>query len=610
MKTRRPAATFAPLLALVALLPARAQDEPGIEGSWLDNKGRETWIAQRNGKLLCAYDWDSGTIVLSYQDGVFRGWWCETPTRQAPADAGQVEFRMFRRGDQPFLNGRWRYGESGEWQEDWDLEWVSRDIPKKGLSRFEEVDVFRDPPRPVDPGDPTDIEGSWLLSDGARRTWIVRRDGKLLCAYDWDSGTMVLSYQDGVYRGWWCETPSRKAPADAGQVEFRMARRGDQPFLDGRWRSGESGEWQEDWDLEWVSRDIPKEGLSRFEEVDVFRDPPRPVDPGDPTDIEGSWRLSDGGRETWIVRRDGKLFCAYDWDSGTMRLSYRDGHFVGWWSEAPTREPPSDAGQVEFRLVRREEDWVLDGRWRDGDSGDWHEDWDLTRVTRDISPDGEARLATSEDFAKFPAAESPGSGANVEPGHTPQAGGGRPSVPDAPGSGGEVEEDFPVLARPQPRKAPPPESFLRLDAPAGWSFQAMEGDSGSWVYFWAPEAPAGEARSSLRVQVYLVPGQSELEHLPEGELENLKEGVARHVGRQYPGSWKILRTESTTLSGHPSVRFEFEARERDGSTAVGGWVTYTCHRGVAFVLKAAISADDPSTRREEFERLEQSIRIP
>jgi hypothetical protein len=41
--------------------------------------------------------WVGGSIVGSVSDGVFRGWWCEGPTRSVP-DAGDVEFRSVRPG--------------------------------------------------------------------------------------------------------------------------------------------------------------------------------------------------------------------------------------------------------------------------------------------------------------------------------------------------------------------------------------------------------------------------------------------------------------------------------------------------------------------------------
>jgi len=43
-------------------------------------------------------------------EGVLRGWWCEVPSRQPGADAGEVELRFDRSGDGLTVDGRWRYG--------------------------------------------------------------------------------------------------------------------------------------------------------------------------------------------------------------------------------------------------------------------------------------------------------------------------------------------------------------------------------------------------------------------------------------------------------------------------------------------------------------------
>jgi hypothetical protein len=48
----------------------------------------------------------------------------------------------------------------------------------------------------------------------------------------------------------------------------------------------------------------------------------------------------------------------------------------GTWSQLPTRKPPRDAGQIEFRIDGNR----FGGRWRYGSTGRWHADWRGTRL--------------------------------------------------------------------------------------------------------------------------------------------------------------------------------------------------------------------------------------
>ncbi len=56
-------------------------------------------------------------------NGVFKGWWSEVPSREAPDDAGAVEFTLSRRDGALSLDGRWKCGNDAaeEWYDDWDL---------------------------------------------------------------------------------------------------------------------------------------------------------------------------------------------------------------------------------------------------------------------------------------------------------------------------------------------------------------------------------------------------------------------------------------------------------------------------------------------------------
>jgi|GEM_PF-7039836 len=89
-----------------------------------------------------AYTHDQGTIVGRYVDGVFVGWWSESPSRLPNADAGDVEFRFIRVGNVVRMDGRWRYGSMEAWREDWDIGQVSAEPPADLLSRFDTPALF------------------------------------------------------------------------------------------------------------------------------------------------------------------------------------------------------------------------------------------------------------------------------------------------------------------------------------------------------------------------------------------------------------------------------------------------------------------------------------
>jgi hypothetical protein len=96
-----------------------------------------------------AYQHDEGTVVGKINtEGVFVGWWSEVPTRETPNDAGDVEFRWARGTTNAIaLDGRWRYGTTENWREDWDVELVTdRDVPPEISDRFSMPDAFKRKP--------------------------------------------------------------------------------------------------------------------------------------------------------------------------------------------------------------------------------------------------------------------------------------------------------------------------------------------------------------------------------------------------------------------------------------------------------------------------------
>jgi hypothetical protein len=101
-------------------------------------------LRKQGAEIWGAYERDSGTIVGQITgDGVFVGWWSQLPSRVG-TDAGEVEFRWSgTSGTAIALDGRWRYGTTGDWLENWDVDLVTdRAAPSDLTARFDSPGDF------------------------------------------------------------------------------------------------------------------------------------------------------------------------------------------------------------------------------------------------------------------------------------------------------------------------------------------------------------------------------------------------------------------------------------------------------------------------------------
>ncbi len=80
--------------------------------SWSGGSTTMTLI-QSGSSVSGTYTWDSGKIQGTLNGNVLTGTWTEVPTRQAPHDAGDIEFTLSADGKS--WTGKWRYGSSGDW---------------------------------------------------------------------------------------------------------------------------------------------------------------------------------------------------------------------------------------------------------------------------------------------------------------------------------------------------------------------------------------------------------------------------------------------------------------------------------------------------------------
>jgi hypothetical protein len=113
-----------------------------LVGVWTSDAFGVTVFRQVGSELRGVLRIARGTIAGSITDGVFRGWWCEEPTRQPPGDAGEVEWRLAKSEGDKLLAGKWRYGAEGAFRGGWDLRRVGGPEPTDLEARFDAAATF------------------------------------------------------------------------------------------------------------------------------------------------------------------------------------------------------------------------------------------------------------------------------------------------------------------------------------------------------------------------------------------------------------------------------------------------------------------------------------
>lgn len=113
-----------------------------VVGYWSGDWGQLVF-RQEGDKLLATYNHDEGTIAGILVGDKLVGWWCEAPSRTPDSDAGEVEMKFITRPDGTrAIDGRWRYGTAGEWQENWDINFANEAAPEALVARFSNVEAF------------------------------------------------------------------------------------------------------------------------------------------------------------------------------------------------------------------------------------------------------------------------------------------------------------------------------------------------------------------------------------------------------------------------------------------------------------------------------------
>jgi hypothetical protein len=85
----------------------------------------------------------------------------------------------------------------------------------------------------------------------------------------------------------------------------------------------------------------------------------------------GTWSTSYGTMR--LTQSDDTVSGDYEHDQGQIRGTVSDQVLSGTWDEAPSRQPPSDAGEIEFTMA--DDCQSFTGRWRYDSSGEWQLGW-------------------------------------------------------------------------------------------------------------------------------------------------------------------------------------------------------------------------------------------
>lgn len=101
-----------------------------------------------------------------------------------------------------------------------------------------------------------------------------------------------------------------------------------------------------------------------------------PTQTSGPCNWTGIW---DTNWDTMELFQEGnQVTGTYQHDSGRIAATVSGNNLTGTWSEAPSYNPPDDAGDVELTISA--DCNSLWGQWRYGSTGGWSGDWTGTRL--------------------------------------------------------------------------------------------------------------------------------------------------------------------------------------------------------------------------------------
>lgn len=312
-------------------------------GTWSTNWGTMT-LKQKGDVVTGTYEWDNGKITAKAKGNQLIGDWTETPTRKTPNDAGQVIFTM-NKGAKTFA-GKWRYGKTGTWGE-----WTGTKIANaKADDKFVNVKTFN-------------WTGTYETNWG--KMYLTQKGQIVTGTYEHDTGKITAKVSGYQLLGTWSESPSYKAPSDAGEIMFTLSKDG--KSFSGKWRYGNSGNWSA-----WTgTKSATIAPLVTIENPEPIIEVAAPV-----TSWTGTWTTEWG--DVLLAQEGNKVTGTYPHDTGKINGTNDNGKLTGLWSESPTYAGPSDAGDIEW--IMGVDGKTFTGNWRYGSEGTaWSGNWNGTR---------------------------------------------------------------------------------------------------------------------------------------------------------------------------------------------------------------------------------------
>jgi hypothetical protein len=112
--------------------------------------------------------------------------------------------------------------------------------------------------------------------------------------------------------------------------------------------------------------------------------------------LQGHW-YGDWGN-IYLLVVGNTVRAVYDYRNGRIAAKIRDGVIEGWWTEEPTRQPPGNAGEVEFALPDSDDALRLAGQWWYGAKNLEVQPWHLEKVRNVIPPHIRVNLLRRSEF--------------------------------------------------------------------------------------------------------------------------------------------------------------------------------------------------------------------
>lgn len=114
-----------------------------------------------------------------------------------------------------------------------------------------------------------------------------------------------------------------------------------------------------------------------------------------------AWHVNFGELRMHIDA-DGTAYGVFDHKDGIQTGTFKDGRWVGWWCQLPTRKPPDDAGTLELHFVRGDDRILIEGEYKYGDGRDaeWRKDFYGVELVDPASYALEQRLQHHEPCSK------------------------------------------------------------------------------------------------------------------------------------------------------------------------------------------------------------------